>query len=119
VAKHESERKSKPVRKAYCKQRVKSTHLRLKYGLTPDEHQKMLSDRNNTCDLCTRTFETLEGRQGPHVDHCHATGKVRGILCPVCNRQLGVVESLERKGILDKTVEYMLKHREDSRGFAT
>ena len=42
--------------------------------------------QNNACAICQKTFETDADY---HVDHCHATKKIRGLLCPGCNRGLG------------------------------
>lgn len=61
---------------------------RRKFGLTRDELAKMLERQDGKCEICRKQIESLDGR-GTHVDHCHATGKVRGILCHNCNVGLG------------------------------
>jgi hypothetical protein len=68
--------------------------LRL-YGISPDEYQAMILTQNNVCAICIKKSDkTL------CVDHCHATTKVRGLLCHSCNKGLGVfgdsIENLER-----------------------
>lgn len=65
---------------------VRKSRLKLKYGLTPEEMDKVV--REGSCEICgTREWG---GRHGvPHVDHCHATGAVRGFLCNDCNHGLG------------------------------
>jgi hypothetical protein len=61
-----------------------------KYGLTKEEFDKLILEQNNKCKICHREFEAhLSDRQVRHIDHCHKTGKVRGILCNPCNRGLG------------------------------
>jgi hypothetical protein len=57
-------------------------HLKRRYGLTLQEFDGLLADQGLLCPIC------LE-RPAVHVDHDHSTGKVRGILCEMCNGGLG------------------------------
>lgn len=62
--------------------------LKGKYNLTPEEYDAMLLEQNGACAIC----KALPGssKNGVlHVDHCHETGKVRGLLCDSCNLTLG------------------------------
>lgn len=65
-----------------------------KYGLSVQQYQDMLSAQNGLCWICQCDMAK------PFIDHCHATGRVRGLLCHLCNIGLGVFkdrpESLER-----------------------
>ena len=70
-------------------QRVASrTKSRLRsFGLTQDQYDTMLTGQNSSCAIC-HTSEP--GGWGTfHIDHCHTTGKVRGLLCHHCNVGLG------------------------------
>jgi hypothetical protein len=62
--------------------------LRKKYGLSLDDYATLLEGQNGRCKLCFRE----RGLKPLHVDHCHKTNKVRGLLCHQCNWYLGVVE---------------------------
>jgi hypothetical protein len=53
------------------------------FGITAQEVDKMKEDRNHLCDICKNTHTKLV------VDHCHDTGKIRGILCDDCNVGIG------------------------------
>ncbi len=66
-------------------------HNLKKYGLTVEEYDKMLEEQQGMCKICG----AVEGKQRSKsdyrlfVDHCHASGKVRGLLCHNCNTGLG------------------------------
>lgn len=58
-----------------------------KYGMTFDDYDKLLAKQGGVCGIC---------KQSPKpgkilgVDHCHASGVVRGLLCDYCNQALGL-----------------------------
>jgi len=54
------------------------------------EYEKMVKDRNGLCDICKMKPKKLR------VDHDHKTGKMRGLLCDVCNKQLGLMDDKVR-----------------------
>ncbi|MEV4438520.1 endonuclease VII domain-containing protein [Streptomyces sp. NPDC049577] len=60
--------------------------LKLKYGLTELEWERTLDTQGGGCAICGAQPHP---KQGIAVDHCHTTGRVRGILCSKCNRALG------------------------------
>lgn len=71
--------------------RLKDLYLQRTYGVTLQWYQDTLALTLNTCPICKKAFhfqDTL-GPDSPVVDHCHTTGKVRGIICNECNRGLG------------------------------
>lgn len=58
-----------------------------RYGLTLDEYDALLNGA--VCAIC-RTASCSTGKRLA-VDHCHVTGKVRGVLCNNCNRAIGLL----------------------------
>jgi hypothetical protein len=56
------------------------------YGLACDEAEALFRRQSGRCNICRKPFRP--GRP-PNVDHHHATGRVRGLLCATCNRTLG------------------------------
>lgn len=67
-------------------------------------YDRMLEEQQHCCAICTRTFAELPSQQ-IHLDHCHATNRVRGILCQACNTFVGMFEA--REGVLDRVIEYV------------
>lgn len=59
--------------------------LKKRYGMTQAEFDKRLQQQGGGCKTCGRVSEKFV------VDHCHESGKVRGILCGACNLALGMV----------------------------
>lgn len=71
---------------------AREQHLVRKYGITQADYDRMLTDQGGGCALCSAKPEDLTAgryRTYLHVDHCHDTGKVRGLLCPDCNLLIG------------------------------
>lgn len=65
-------------------------HLRSWYGMTRAEYLEMLEAQGGGCAICGATDA---GAKKPfHVDHCHETHRIRGLLCNGCNTRLGWFE---------------------------
>ena len=79
----------------------KVDNLRRRYGLTPKQVEDMLNAQQDNCAICSALLTEY------HIDHCHATGKVRGLLCVNCNRGLGAFSDNIQN--MEKALEY-LKH---------
>jgi hypothetical protein len=81
---HDLSQATRDKKSAYAKKR----HLERKYGITQKQWQQMFDRQGGVCALCR-----IPGRVGRHgklaVDHCHNTGRVRGLLCAACNVSLG------------------------------
>ena len=58
------------------------------YGISGDDYVKMLADQNGGCAICGDDGKTSNGGV-LHVDHCHDSLRVRGLLCANCNQAIG------------------------------
>lgn len=61
-------------------------------GLTLDQWNTMLANQEGRCKLCPNTKG--DRRSNLHIDHCHKTGRIRGLLCAPCNLALGHYEKV-------------------------
>jgi len=76
--------------------------LKAKYGLTEAQYIEMLSRQEGVCAVCRDAFLSPKHT---HTDHCHKSGRVRGILCHNCNRALGAVKDSPK--ILRSLISYL------------
>jgi len=78
------------------KKSKKQYKLKSKYGMTLADFSAMLLAQGNACAVCSIAFiDSPKG--GAHVDHCHATKRIRGLLCVRCNLTIGHAgDSVER-----------------------
>ena len=63
--------------------------LHVRYGITRHEVVELAAFQKEVCAICGNPPDVTKKRGGLHVDHDHATGKVRGLLCEPCNQGLG------------------------------
>jgi hypothetical protein len=83
---------------------------RRRYGLTDDAFLCLLSGTNGKCSICFKEFESE--CSAPFVDHCHESGRVRGLLCRNCNIALGLFR--DDVQILSKALGYLEKRKDGS-----
>ncbi len=93
----------------------KRNHLRVrghklkKYwpGTTPEQananYEALLAAQGGGCGICSQV------KKAYHVDHCHSTKVVRGILCNACNRGIGMLQ--DSVAIVQSALTYVTKHK--------
>lgn len=69
---------------------VRDQKLLKTYGINLAQYHEILASQGGVCAVCGGPERMADGRAMP-VDHCHRTGKVRGILCSHCNRAIGLL----------------------------
>ena len=89
------------------KEIYKNGILKRKYGITFIEFKEMFELQESKCKICSKELELLA--KTTHVDHCHTSNKVRGILCSSCNVTLGHVK--DNIVILENAIEYLKNNK--------
>jgi hypothetical protein len=93
-----------------CREHIKwKTFIVRTYGITAEDYYNMLADQNNKCAVC-ESEEVNNSRISSgklFIDHCHTTGKVRGLLCSKCNHGIGLLN--DDTALLQKAIEYLNK----------
>jgi hypothetical protein len=87
-------------RQHHCRQSARNSHLRRKYNMTHEQYVEMYDARDGECDICGEYHIKL------CIDHSHATGRVRGLLCNECNKGLGMFR--DNAHIIGSAIEYLL-----------
>jgi len=86
------------------KQYNREEHLQRRYGISSLVYEKMLADQNGVCWICKRPPK----KRRLSVDHCHTTGKVRGLLCWNCNYRL-LPTGRDNPEIFQRAADYLNK----------
>lgn len=97
------------IRRALRAMQVKlANHLRFHYQITIEDYKALLIRQNGQCAICLRDKGNDRGHR-LHIDHDHATGLVRGLLCSRCNSAIGYFD--EQPVRLRRAASYIEKWR--------
>ena len=91
--------------------RVKHHEMKKRFGISGEDYDHMFDQQQGVCAICKRPETAKDKDGGPRmlaVDHCHETGKVRGLLCTGCNTALGGFK--DNVQLLDAAKNYLLNH---------
>ncbi len=86
---------------------IRKTNLKRCYNLTVAQYEKMREIQEGNCKICGSN-ESKEYYKKLSIDHCHTTGKVRGLLCKSCNHGLGNFN--DDISTMQKAMEYLKDH---------
>jgi len=79
-----------------------ATRVHAMYGITPQELLRLYEAQGGRCAICHQPPKTVRGL---HVDHCHKTNRVRGLLCHGCNTGIGALR--EVPDVLLSAIKYL------------
>jgi hypothetical protein len=115
LSRPEAKQKRDNTRIAYGikhKDRLKDKNLRFKFNITLEQYNQLLHSQNYVCAICYQPEKALaRGKRtikSLAVDHCHKTGKIRGLLCDICNKGIGHFEDSINK--LESAILYLKKY---------
>lgn len=100
-------KKSETIERGYkgvcnsCQSDKEKFHkLKKNYNISKEQYYLLLKEQEHKCKVCKTEFN-----EKICVDHCHTTGKIRGLLCDNCNRGIGLLK--DNKQILENAVLYL------------
>lgn len=100
-------REASKVNAAKNRRRSRETMLRFRFGIGLAEYEALLTAQGGVCAICgTQPNKALA------VDHCHRSGRIRGLLCGICNTALGGFK--DDQALLTKAIEYLAGARKAS-----
>lgn len=70
------------------KQKTREAALKRRYDMSQARYDEMFQKQDGKCAIC-KSKDPQKGHTNFHIDHCHKTGNIRGLLCGLCNRGLG------------------------------
>lgn len=82
------------------KSNARYNQIKSRYGLDKNDYHNLV-EGIIACQICGNEFT---GRE-PVIDHCHESGKVRGLLCMSCNSMLGYAK--DNMQVLAAAIEYL------------
>ena len=100
AAKRAAYRKAHPAQTAAVQRKAR---IKRYYGITPEAYQQLQEAQGGMCGGCG-----LSPTEALHVDHNHATGAVRGLLCRTCNLSLG--HAKDSQAVLRGLATYLDSH---------
>ena len=91
--------------KQRCRECIAHT-VKYAYGMRSADFDALLISQAGRCAICRHPFG-ITRKDGPCVDHCHRTGRVRGLLCHGCNVLCGTLEMDRGDGVIERAILYL------------
>lgn len=83
------------------KDRCRNSRIEKIYGVNQEQYSQILLSQDNKCKICFSEYN----KKSFHIDHCHSSGIVRGILCSKCNQAIGLFK--ENTDVMLRAIEYI------------
>lgn len=86
----------------------RNTMLKNQRGITLNDYQIMFQAQEGKCAICKTDQKDM--KKALNVDHCHKTGKIRGLLCGKCNQALGLLQ--DKVEVIETAASYLRRSNE-------
>jgi hypothetical protein len=112
--KEQERRKTKPAQKSVKEYKVrnkiktKNYELKRKFNISLEDYNNLLQNQKFSCAICNKQKSDKLNRLLA-VDHCHITGKIRGLLCTNCN--MGIGNFQDNLDLLKIAIKYLEKYK--------
>ncbi len=104
--------RKKKIQRMTNLERFQENNLKFNFDMSLEQYKNISKSQDNVCAIC-RLPETSKPQNGRTknlaVDHCHKTGKIRGLLCGKCNKGIGLLQDNEE--ILMSAISYLKKSK--------
>jgi len=98
----------KRIGNTYALNKGGNYHL-TKYNITKETYDILSNSQNNVCAICKKPNNIKNGKiKKLGVDHCHKTGRIRGLLCTKCNIGIGMLD--DNVNFLESAIKYLLRN---------
>lgn len=101
------ERQKQTPRKVYPNEYHREKRLKNVYNLTKEQYSRLHSEQGGKCAICG--IPETELKKNLCVDHDHKTGKIRGLLCTLCNQGLGSFK--DNQSNVENALYYLILHK--------
>ena len=91
------------IGKEKVKKQARKRKLKQKYNISLEEYDELLLIQEHCCKICGEHQKDL--KYTLHIDHCHKTNIIRGLLCDKCNHGLGLFN--DNISLLQNAIEYL------------
>jgi len=95
-------------------EKIKHYTLKSTYGISLADYKRLHTRQGGVCAICAKPESRIEPRTGEPrllaVDHCHASGLIRGLLCADCNTALGLLR--EKTELFQSAISYIQLHEQ-------
>ena len=88
-------------------ERCRAAVRKWRYGITEEQWQVLYTTQKGLCAICEAPFSDENKSTKAHIDHCHTTDKIRGLLCDFCNNGLGRFR--DNPDLLNKAIAYLAR----------